>query len=52
MFNLDVKHPVREGFEDMMTDAFSANELADMSTKLGLVIGFKSGLDSISLKEN
>lgn len=37
---------------DMVADAFSAEESIDMSTKSGLMIEFKSGLDSISLKKN
>lgn len=50
--NLDVSPPVRKGFEDMVADAVSVEKSTDMSTKSGLVIGFKGNLDSINLKEN
>lgn len=39
-------------FKDMVVDAFSVDESIIMSTKLGLVIELKGGLNLISLKEN
>lgn len=52
MPNLDVRSPIKVGVEDMVIDAFSAKESADMLTNSGLVIKFKCGLDSFSLKDN
>lgn len=51
MPNLKIRPPVREGFEDMVVDAFSI-ELVHMLTKSGLVREFNGGLDLISLKDN
>lgn len=50
--NLDVSPLVRNEFEDMVVDAFSVEESADMSTKSSSVIEFNGDLDFINLKEN
>lgn len=52
MLNLDIKFSVKVGFEDIVVNACNVVELVDMPTKPNLVIDFKGGLDSISLKEN
>lgn len=52
MPNLDIRPLVRVDFEDMVIDAFSIDELTDMSIKLSLVIEFNGGLGSISLIDN
>lgn len=52
MPNLDVVPLTRNGFEDMVGDAFNVEELTNMSTKPSLGIEFKGGLNSFSLKEN
>lgn len=49
MSKLDIKPPVKECFEDMVVDAFSADKSTHMSTKLGFMIEFKGGLDEFSL---
>lgn len=50
--NLDIRPLVRVSFEDMIADTFRVEESTNMSTKSGLVIEFKCGLDYINLKEN
>lgn len=52
MPNLDGKPPIIVGFKNMVIDVFSTEESIDLSTKSNLLIEFKGGLDSISLKDN
>lgn len=49
---MDIRPLIRDSFEDMVADAFSAKEPTNMSTKPSLVIEFKGGVDSFSLKDN